>query len=228
MHGSVINAWRTWRTNRRTWRTNRRVLLLLSAKQGIWGWDHGSDGDLKVETFQCYRHGQRYDLGRQKPRFNEIRCSYPSGNGTLPFLGGWCPSSAMPRRTTRRRHGQGGFHRWRLFLIFSLLPPSFRTIYVPVNRKSGVFFNLPPSAFSTDDINTVETAYKVPICPRGNLFYMWPYFISNLIISVNIAFLLTPPSSPHGKSLFTSHFELNSWYKLSEEPKSSKLPFPVI
>ena len=60
---------------------------------------------------------------------------------------------------------------------------------------------------------TVETAYKVPICPRGNLLYMWPYFIINLIISVNISFLLTPPSYPHGKSLFTSHFELNSWYK---------------
>ena len=78
--------------------------------------------------------------------------------------------------------------------------------------------------------NTVETAYKVPICPTGNLLYMWPYFISNLIISVNISFLLTPPSYPHGKSLFTSHFELNNWCKWSKEPKQmqTKLPFPVI
>ena len=60
------------------------------------------------------------------------------------------------------------------------------------------------------DINTVETAYKVYVCPRGNLLYCRPYFISNLNISVNIAFLLTPPAYPHGKSLFTSHFELNS------------------
>ena len=57
---------------------------------------------------------------------------------------------------------------------------------------------------------TVETAYKVYVCPRGNLLYCRPYFISNLIISVNISFLLKPPAYPHGKSLFTSHFELNS------------------
>ena len=41
--------------------------------------------------------------------------------------------------------------------------------------------------------STVETGYKVYVCPRGNLLYCRPYFISNLIISVNISFLLTPP-----------------------------------
>ena len=61
-----------------------------------------------------------------------------------------------------------------------------------------------------DNATTVETAYKVYVCPRGNLLYSRPYFISNLIISVNISFLLKPPAYPHGKSLFTSHFELNS------------------
>ena len=76
---------------------------------------------------------------------------------------------------------------------------------------------------------TVETAYKVYVCPRGNLLYCRPYFINNLIISVNISFLLKPPAYPHGKSLFTSHFELNNWCKWSKEPKQmqTKLPFPA-
>ena len=30
------------------------------------------------------------------------------------------------------------------------------------------------------DINTVETAYKVAICPRGNLPYMQIYLIADL------------------------------------------------
>ena len=30
------------------------------------------------------------------------------------------------------------------------------------------------------DINTVETAYKVAICPRGNLPYMQIYLITDL------------------------------------------------
>ena len=30
------------------------------------------------------------------------------------------------------------------------------------------------------ELNTVETAYKVAICPRGNLFYMRIYLITDL------------------------------------------------
>ena len=102
-----------------------------------------------------------------------------------------------------------------MHLIIQTLAMAYYGFYGPLEvTQDGMNFELlSNSDYPNPDVfydDTVETAYKVYVCPRGNLLYFRPYFISNLMISVNISFLLKPPAYPHGKSLFTSHFELNS------------------